>query len=108
MNWRPMGELTPEIAARSSILVNGMNTVFGTLKEIIDNGSLVFVGGWLHGWRSECCKWVEIVSEREQAERQSTHQVNEVTWNDDGTMTLVVQGYSEPVKAGDFITCHKA
>jgi hypothetical protein len=35
---------------------------------------------------------------------ESEHKVMQVTWNDDGTMTLVVEGHVEPVRAGDTIT----
>jgi hypothetical protein len=33
----------------------------------------------------------------------STNAVEQVTWNDDGTMTLVIRGHVEPVRNGDFV-----
>jgi hypothetical protein len=35
--------------------------------------------------------------------RVSRHAVEQVTWNDDGTMTLVIRGHVEPVRNGDFV-----
>jgi len=35
--------------------------------------------------------------------KRITHQVQAVTWNDDGTTTIQVQGIIEPVAAGDMI-----
>lgn len=38
----------------------------------------------------------------------SEHKVMAVTWNDDGTMTLVIEGHIEPVTAGDVVVYRKA
>lgn len=46
--------------------------------------------------------------ESEHKVMESEHKVMEVTWNDDGTMTLVIEGHVEPVKAGDLVVYRKA
>ena len=39
---------------------------------------------------------------------ESEHKVMSATWNDDGTMTLVIEGHVEPVRSGDVVVYRKA
>jgi hypothetical protein len=39
---------------------------------------------------------------------ESEHKVVSVTWNDDGTMTVVIEGHVEPVRSGDVVVYRKA
>lgn len=45
--------------------------------------------------------------EQTRVERLVSLPVEQVTWNDDGTMTLVVRGHVEPVRNGDHVTYEK-
>lgn len=44
-------------------------------------------------------QWITKTPKR----RKSRHNVEQVTWNDDGTMTLVIRGHVEPVRNGDYV-----
>lgn len=62
---------------------------------------------------SRFCDWLatdpayvfdeEFFAVRRRKQRNSRHAVEQVTWNDDGTMTLVIRGHVEPVRNGDFV-----
>jgi len=57
---------------------------------------------------------IAVTNDAEQSGREQTRverlvslPVEQVTWNDDGTMTLVVRGHVEPVRNGDRVTYEK-